>query len=140
MTLLCYRNPAKNAQGHQNVGQRIRAKKFDAYGKALVNTNMGEGLWTKRHNALLSQISAVLEYINNYHKTDAYGIFEGRFGDGSERAQELAEAFFAGDERRRQGCVPDIYVEPHENATYRVVEKSTLYELRANRTTPQCPQ
>ena len=73
---------------------------------------------------------AELDYVNNYHKTDAYGIFEGRFGDGSERAQELAEAFFAGDERRRQGCVPDIYVEPHENASYRVVEKSTLYELK----------
>ena len=119
------------------VGQRIRAKgseangkKLDAYGKALVNTNVGEGLRTKRHNALLSHISAELEYINNYHKTGAYGIFEGRFGNGSERAQELAEAFFAGDERHRQGCVPDIYVEPHENAPYRVAEKSTLYELK----------
>ena len=32
------------------------------------------------------------------HKSDAYGVSEGKFGDGSEEALRLAEAFFAGDE------------------------------------------
>ena len=38
----------------------------------------------------------------------------------------MAEAFFAGDERRRQGCVPDIDLEPHEVEGIRIVDKPTL--------------
>ena len=105
-------------------------KKLDAYGKELVNANVGGGLWTARHNALLLAISSELSFINNVHRTDAYSVFEGKFGDGSEAASRLAEAFFAGDERRRQGCVPDIYLEPHEVPGIRIVEKKTLYELK----------
>jgi hypothetical protein len=120
-----------------HVGKIIRAKgsnangkKLDAYGKELVNANVGGGLWTARHNALLLAISSELSFINNVHRTDAYSVFEGKFGDGSEAASRLAEAFFAGDERRRQGCVPDIYLEPHEVPGIRIVEKKTLYELK----------
>ena len=96
----------------------------------MVSRNVGEGLWTKRHDALLRAISAELDFINNVHKTDAYGVFEGKFGDGSEEASRLAEAFFAGDERRKQGCVPDIDLEVHEVEGIRIVEKPTLYELK----------
>ena len=106
-----------------HVGKIIRAKGSDAngkeldpYGKALVNANVGEGLWTQRHNALLLAISSELDFINNVHKTDAYSVFEGKFGDGSEGARVQAEAFFAADGKRRQGCVPDIYLEPHESS------------------------
>ena len=53
---------------------------------------MGEGLWTQRHNALLLAISSELDFINNVHKTDAYSVFEGKFGDGSEGARVQAEA------------------------------------------------
>ena len=88
------------------------------------------GLWTTRHNAVLLAISYELSFINNVHKTDAYSVFEGKFGDGSEAASRLAEAFFAGDDRRRQWCVPDIYLEPHEVPGIRIVEKKTLYELK----------
>ena len=42
----------------------------------------------------------------------------------------LAEAFFAGDQRRKQGCVPDIHLEPHEVPGIRIVEKPTLFELK----------
>ena len=66
----------------------------------------------------------------NVHKTDAYGVFEGKFGDGSAEAGNLAEAFFAGDQRRKQGCVPDIHLEPHEVPGIRIVEKPTLFELK----------
>jgi hypothetical protein len=118
-------------------GQRIRArgseadgKELDVYGKALVNTNVGEGLWTKRHDAMLRAISGELAYINNVHKTDAYGLFEGRFGDGSVEAGNLVEAFFAGDVRRKQGCIPDIHLEPHEVEGIRIVDKHTLFELK----------
>ena len=120
-----------------HVGMRIRAKNsdangqaLDAYGKALVNANVGDGLWTKRHNALLLAISAELNFINNVHQTDAYGVFEGKFGDGSAEAGILAEAFFAGDQRRKQGCVPDIHLDPHEVPGIRIVEKPTLFELK----------
>ena len=54
----------------------------------------------------------------------------GRFGDGTEEASRLAEAFFAGDARRKQGCVPDIDLEVHEVVGIRIVEKPTLYELK----------
>lgn len=120
-----------------HVGKIIRAKGSDAngkeldpYGKALVNANVGEGLWTQRHNALLLAISSELDFINNVHKTDAYSVFEGKFGDGSEGARVQAEAFFAADGKRRQGCVPDIYLEPHEVVGIRIVDKKTLYELK----------
>ena len=111
-------------------GSSANGKALGPCGKALVNANVGEGLWTKRHDALLRAISAELDFINNVHKTDAYGVFEGKFGDGSEEASRLAEAFFAGDERRKQGCVPDIDLEVHEVEGIRIVEKPTLYELK----------
>ena len=57
-------------------------------------------------------------------------MFEGRFGDGTEEASRLAEAFFSGDARRKQGCVPDIDLEVHEVVGIRIVEKPTLYELK----------
>jgi hypothetical protein len=114
----------------RSKGSNADGKELDAYGKTLVNANVGQGLWTKRHDAMLRAISAELYFINNVHKTDAYGVFEGKFGDGSEEASRLAEAFFAGDERRKQGCVPDIDLEVHEVEGIRIVEKPTLYELK----------
>ena len=110
----------------RSKGSDANGKELDAYGKALVNANVGQGLWTKRHDALLRAISAELSFINNVHKTDAYGVFEGKFGDGSAAAEAMAEAFFAGDERRRQGRMPDINLEPHEVEGIRIVDKPTL--------------
>ena len=64
-----------------HVGKIIRAKgssangkKLGAYGKELVNANVGGGLWTARHNAVLLAISSELSFINNVHKTDAYSV------------------------------------------------------------------
>ena len=91
---------------------------------------MGGGLWAARHNPILLAISSELSFINNVHKTDAYSVFEDKFGDGFEAASRLAEAFFAGDDRRKQGCVPDIFLEPHEVPGIRIVEKKALYELK----------
>ena len=61
-------------------GSDANGKKLDVYGKELVNANVGSGLSTKRHDALLLAISSELSFINNVHKTDdAYSVFEGRF-------------------------------------------------------------
>ena len=72
---------------------RIRAKnsntngqELDAYGRALVNTNLGDGPWTKRHNAVLLALASELTFVNNIWTTDVYGLFEGKFGDGSPEA------------------------------------------------------
>ena len=121
----------------RSKGSGADGKTLDAYGKNLVNANVGQGLWTKRHDAMLRAISAELDFINNVHRTDAYGVFEGKFGDGSQQASRMAEAFFAGDARRKQGCVPDIDLEVHEVEGIRIVENPTLFELKQINLVPQ---
>jgi hypothetical protein len=39
-----------------------------------------------------------------------YGLFEGRFGDGSAAAQAAFALYIEKDVRRRQGLVPDIRI------------------------------
>ena len=84
-------------------GSDANGKKRCLWQGELVNANVGGDLWTKRHDVLLLAISSELSFIDNVHKTDAYSVFEGRFGDGSEAASRLAQAFFAGDDRSKQG-------------------------------------
>jgi hypothetical protein len=66
-----------------------------------------------------------------------YGLFEGRFGDGSAAAQAAFASYIKKDVRRRQGLVPDIRIKPHEVVKYRVVTEDTLFELKQINLVPQ---
>ena len=125
-------------------GMKIRARGsgannqvLDAYGKAIVNSNLGGGLWTVRHNAVLMALAAELAHVNNAYCTDVYGLFEGRFGDGSAAASAAFASYIEKDVRRRQGLVPDIRIKPHEVVKYRVVAEDTLFELKQINLVPQ---
>jgi len=57
---------------------------------------------------------------------DVYGLFEGRFGDGSAAALAAFALYIKKDVQRRQGLVLDIRVKPHEVVKCRVVEEMAV--------------
>jgi len=127
------------------VGSVIRARGSGADGKTLedghckdlVNANIGEDRYRKRHDLVLRAIMAEMRLAGQEATDNVLALFNHKFGDRTNASARRAAAFgmqMVGNSKQRrhkQGLVPDIMaVNSGVAGAIDAVDKPTLFELK----------
>ena len=127
------------------VGSVIRARGSGADGKKLedghcknlVNANIGEDRYRKRHDLVLRAIMAEMRLAGQEATDNVLALFNRKFGERNDESARRAAAFgmqMVGNSKQRremQGLVPDIAADGTGIAgATDVVTKPTLFELK----------